>query len=214
MATIPDKVNTGALATIVAVGAISMVGISAALTAMVRSEVDSHAEAVGAKSNLGPVRELKKTWLDELNQPARRDPATGRAMIPVERAMELVVQDLRQHPEHATEPPPPDAGKHESDAGAAPAAADGAPTGEADAGAAPAPEAPAPGHEAPAPGHEAPAPGHEAPPAPAPEPPTGAAPPSGEHNAVPSSPSPAPAKKKKPAAHAPAPPPAAPPNSP
>lgn len=188
MATIPDKVNTGALATIVAVGAISMVGISAALTAMVRSEVDSHAEQVGASSNLAPVHKAKAEWLAELNAPPKRDPTTGRTVIPIDRAMDLVVQDLRQHPEHATEPPPPDAGKREAaDAGAAePAAADGAPAGQADAGA-----APPPSHE-------------EQPPAPTPEPPSSAAPP-GEQGALPG-------KKNKgaSAAQAPAEPPAAP----
>src|SRR5688500_4961608 len=107
MATIPDKVNTGALATIVAVGAISMVGISAALTAMVRSEVDHHADKVGAKSNLGPVGELKRLQEAALNDP-KPDPSTGRAVVPIERAMDLVVEDLRQHPEHATAPAPVD----------------------------------------------------------------------------------------------------------
>jgi hypothetical protein len=149
MATIPDKVNTGALATIVAVGAISMVGISAALTAMVRSEVDQRADQVGAKSDLGPVRKLKGSQEAELNAPAARDPATGRAVVPIERAMDLVVEDLRQHPEHATAPPPPDAGKTnqaEGDAGAAadPAAGEAGATGE-EAGSAPTEGTPAEG---------------------------------------------------------------------
>jgi hypothetical protein len=149
MATIPDKVNTGALATIVAVGAISMVGISAALTAMVRSEVDHRADQVGAKSDLGPVRKLKGIQEAELNAPAARDPATGRAVVPIERAMDLVVEDLRQHPEHATAPPPPDAGKKneaEGDAGAPaePAAGEAGAAGE-ETGSAPTEGTPAEG---------------------------------------------------------------------
>ena len=156
MATIPDKVNTGALATIVALGAISMVGISAALTAMVRSEVDTRADQVGAKSNLGPVTALKKTQRDELSAPAKRDPTSGRLMIPIDRAMELVVEDLRQHPERATDPPPPDAGKKDdtvtdSDAGAGadPNAADGgSPTEGEPTGAVPTPGTPAEGQSA------------------------------------------------------------------
>jgi hypothetical protein len=140
MATIPDKVNTGALATIVAVGAISMVGISAALTAMVRSEVDHHADQVGAKSDLGPVRKLKSIQEADLNDP-KPDPATGRGVVPIERAMDLVVEDLRQHPEHATAPAPVDAGKKDDseDAGAPaePASGDAAGATGEETGAAP-----------------------------------------------------------------------------
>ena len=175
MATIPDKVNTGALATIVAVGAISMVGISAALTAMVRSEVDTRADQVGAKSDLGPIRKLKSAQEEELTGRAR-DPVTGRAIIPIDRAMQLVVEDLRQHPEHATAPPPPDAGKKtespgDTDAGAAsdPAAGDaGAPSEPT--GAAPGEGTPAEGQPAPEqPAEGAPAEGSQPTPAPAPE---------------------------------------------
>jgi hypothetical protein len=153
MATIPDKVNTGALATIVVVGAISMVGISAALTAMVRAEVDTLADQVGAKSNLGPVRELKRTQLAELAEPARRDPTTGRAIIPIDRAKDLVVEGIREHPERATDPPPPDAGKKDdrtADAGADPNAAEAAAT-DPDAGTAPTEGTPAEGQPAEAP---------------------------------------------------------------
>jgi hypothetical protein len=130
MATIPDKVNTGALATILVVGAISMIGISAALTALVRSETQAHGDAVGSHANLRTRTELARTQEGELTaQPAWSDRANSKVSLPIERAMELVVEDLRKYPEHATAPAPRDAAVADPDAGAA--------TGEAEAGAAP-----------------------------------------------------------------------------
>ena len=112
-----------------------MVGISAALTAMVRSEVDTPSSTRWSASRTSrPVRELKAD-AERGAQRARqaRPEAQAARSIPIDRAMELVVEDLRQHPEHATEPPPPDAGKKtDADAGAAadPDAADAGADGQ------------------------------------------------------------------------------------
>jgi len=133
MATIPDKVNTGALATVVAVGAISMIGISTALTAMVRAEQDAHALEKGTTANLRPRTELAAEQLKELEQGTHwTDRAHGKVAIPIERAMQLVVADISKNPNAATDPPPPDAG-----AAAHPAPAEGSEAGatEGDAGA-------------------------------------------------------------------------------
>ena len=121
MATIPDKVNIGALATVVAVGAISMIGISAALTAMVRAEQDAHELEKGTTANLRPRRELAEVQLKELTKkPHWADRPHGKVAIPIERAMALVVTDISKNPNAATEPTP-------RDAGAAPEAEQGAP---------------------------------------------------------------------------------------
>ena len=136
MATIPDKVNTGALATVVAVGAISMIGISAALTAMVRAEQDAHELEKGTTANLRPKTDLARIATEELNKPAHLL-EQGRVALPIERAMTLVVDDISKNPNRATDPTPPDAGKPavaetpaEADAGAMTEGDAGAPAAE------------------------------------------------------------------------------------
>jgi hypothetical protein len=139
MATENDKVNTGALATLVAVGTAAMIGVSLAVNALVRHEVGSisaERDAVGADA----YRALKQQQLDKLAAPAawsNRD--KGEVSIPIERAMNLVLTDLKRNPWNATPAPPPDAGAdaamETTDAGADAAASD------TDAGATPEPSA-------------------------------------------------------------------------
>jgi hypothetical protein len=120
MATQADKVNTGALTTIVVVLAVSTLGISAALTALVRYETSELGAQKGVTANLRTYRELVSVQRAELNrEPAWVDKAKDRVSIPVERAMELVVQDLRKDPNLATE---------SADGGAPTTADGGAPT--------------------------------------------------------------------------------------
>jgi hypothetical protein len=127
MATQADKINTGAMATIVVVLAISVLGIAAALTALVRYETQAHGDQKGVSANMRSIRELVTKQRSELSaEPAWVDKNKELVSVPVERAMELVLQDLRKDANLATE----GAG---GDGGAAPPAAAG------DAGAAPAP---------------------------------------------------------------------------
>jgi hypothetical protein len=144
MATEDDKIDTGALATVVAVGAVAMVGISLAVNALVRHEVGTIGagrDEVGANA----YRALKKEQLDKLSSSAVwADQGKGHVAIPIERAMNLTLADLKRSPWNATPAPPLDAGADAAmetpDAGtdAAVETPDAATTAEADAGPAPA----------------------------------------------------------------------------
>jgi hypothetical protein len=131
MATEADKVNAGALATLVAVGTFSMIGICAFVTALVRNEVSSETE----RKEEGAGQEVKNVVQSQRAKlaapPAWADRSKGLITLPIDRAKELVLTDLTRDPNSATPPPP----RHE-DAGAAPAAnvPDGGPEA-ADAGA-------------------------------------------------------------------------------
>ena len=131
MATEADKVNDGALATLVAVGTFSMIGICAFVTALVRTEVSSETERKeeGARQEVKNVVQSQRAKLAA--PPAWADRSKGLVTLPIDRAKELVLTDLTRDPNSATPPPP----RHE-DAGAAPAAnvPDGGPEA-ADAGA-------------------------------------------------------------------------------
>lgn len=194
MATESDKVNSGALMTMVVVGTFSMVGVCLGVNALVRNEVNamSAERAVPAER---PVRDLQAEQLGKLNAPAAwADKSKGLVALPVERAMEVVVADLARDPNTATPPAPADAdagadaaanadmtdagadaeatpeGAAEGDAGATtePSPAPGGPAGIASsaptAAAPPVPRPPAPSAVGPAP---TPKPVTPTPPAPA-----------------------------------------------
>jgi hypothetical protein len=148
MATESDSPNTGALATIAAVGALAMIGISFAVTALVRREVGEEVSEKGAAANVRPYRELTQKQREVLSAPASwADKGKQTVSIPLEQAMQLTVNDIRRNPNLATRmKPPPDAGAAEQDAGAAVQdTTDGAaPTAEgAEAGSAPPGQGPA-----------------------------------------------------------------------
>lgn len=112
MATEADKVNDGALATLVAVGTFAMIGICAFVTALVRHEVSSETERkeAGADRQLRDVAAAQKAKLAA--PPAWVDKGKGLVSLPIDRAKELVLGDLARDPNSATPPPPvpPDAG--------------------------------------------------------------------------------------------------------
>jgi hypothetical protein len=120
MATESDKVNSGALMTMVVVGTFSMIGVCLGVNALVRNEVDTMAAERAAPAER-PARDLQAEQLGKLNAPATwADKGKGLIALPVERAMEVVVADLARDPNTATPPQPVDA-----DAGA-----DAAPTAD------------------------------------------------------------------------------------
>jgi len=140
MATEDDNVNSGALGTLLSVGAFSTLGIALVVTALVRSEMSEEAEKkdVGADR---PFKDLVAEQTAKLSSPAAYvDRGKGLVSLPIERAMELVVAGLKKDPNSATPPLPKDA-KPEA---AAPAPSN---SGDALPAAAPAPEGtvPAPG---------------------------------------------------------------------
>lgn len=114
MGTESDKVNVGAIATLVAVGTILLVALVAFLTALVRQEVGQDQQRKGGLINDRPVRDLVAAQQAELTQEAKWvDRSKGVLSIPIDRAMHLVTAELRENPELATMPSP-DAGTPEA----------------------------------------------------------------------------------------------------
>ncbi|MGC4068186.1 MAG: hypothetical protein QM784_26770 [Polyangiaceae bacterium] len=100
MATEQDTVSTGAIGTLVAVLALAVVVVGLGVTALVRSEQTALAAERESAANLRPIRELKAAQLAELNaSPAWVDRGHGVVTIPISRAMELVVEEARNHDE-------------------------------------------------------------------------------------------------------------------
>jgi len=104
-----DKINTGALGTLVAVGLLAMITITAAVTALVRHDLDIE-EADKATNANQIVTTLKASQREALNGPAGYvDRGKGVVSLPIELAKGLVVSELEHNPSSAT-PPPADAG--------------------------------------------------------------------------------------------------------
>jgi hypothetical protein len=121
MATQDDKLNTGALATVLAVLAVSTLGIAAALTALVRYETQNHGAEKGVAANLRSYRELSTKQRATLTaEPAWVDKEKQLVAVPVERAMELTLQELRNDAKLGAQGSAGDAGAASvGDAGAA-----------------------------------------------------------------------------------------------
>jgi hypothetical protein len=149
----PDDLNVGLIATITIVGALLVVAIAAALTALVRSESTSYGLETGTYADLGKVRRLKEEQKAKLQGPIGwADKAKGQVSVPIDRAMELVENDIQRDPFLATIAPPATATPAPSGtegAAPAPSGAAPAPSGEAPSGAAPAPSGEAPSGAAP-----------------------------------------------------------------
>jgi len=126
MATENDKVNTGALGTIVAVGLFATLSIALAVTALVRYSVEG---VVDQRQSLAQqeYRDLRANQTEKLGaRPTWTDKGKGLVSIPLDRAKLRVLTELARDPASATPAPPPSA---------APAIPEGAPS------AAPAPTA-------------------------------------------------------------------------
>jgi hypothetical protein len=96
MATEQDAVSTGAIGTLVAVLALSVVAVGLGVTALVRSEQTALEAERETYANLRPIRELKAAQLAELNAtPAWVDRGRGVVTVPISRAMELVLEEAR-----------------------------------------------------------------------------------------------------------------------
>jgi hypothetical protein len=116
MGTEADKQNIGVIVTIVAVGAFAMIAVSLAVTALVRSEVKELSSERSPTADTQTVRELKAGQRASLSSAAHwADRGKGLVAIPLDRAMQLVGEDLRRNPHLATPSLP---GKDEADGGA------------------------------------------------------------------------------------------------
>jgi len=118
MATENDKVNTGALTTLVLVGLFATLSIALAVTALVRYSVEgvtSQRQTFAQQE----YRELKRAQADKISQPRTcTDKGKGLVSLPIDRAKSKVLADLQRDPTSASPPPP------------APSAAPTEPTGE------------------------------------------------------------------------------------
>ncbi len=175
MATQPDRVNAGAIATLIALVALATLGVALGVTALVRAQVGEVAGERDA-SLTRPYRDMVAEQEGALmGPPTWVDRGKGTISIPIERAMKLTAEDLTRNPALATPGSPPEEGMGgaPSDGGAEEETTER--EGATEGGNAPAPEAPAP--KAPAPEVPAPkTPAPKAPPAPAPTAPPAPAP--------------------------------------
>src|SRR4051812_19796830 len=102
-----DKINTGALGTLVAVGLFAMLSITAAVTALVRHDIEIEEATKNADSNQVVV-DLKAAQRGALNGPANYvDRGKGVVSLPIDLAKGLVVAELSRDPNSATPPAPP-----------------------------------------------------------------------------------------------------------
>lgn len=150
-ATEEDKINTGALGTLVTVGLFAMLSITAAVTALVRHDIEAEEVVKDADANQ-VVSELKAAQHETLSGPAKYlDRGKGVVTLPIDVAKGLVVAELQRDPNSATPPAPPKA-----EAAAEAAAAGGASSTEAASGGKPGVMKPETGREEkkPAPGGE------------------------------------------------------------
>ncbi|MEO7032781.1 MAG: hypothetical protein ABI548_03035 [Polyangiaceae bacterium] len=120
-----DKINSGALGTLVVVGLLAMISITAAVTALVRHEMEGEESEKDADQNQ-TVIQLKSYQRSVLNAPAGYiDRGKGVITLPIDVAKSVVVSELQRDPNSATAPAPPPTA---SAAAAAPASANSAVT--------------------------------------------------------------------------------------
>ncbi|MEO8901511.1 MAG: hypothetical protein ABI488_07290 [Polyangiaceae bacterium] len=118
-----DKINSGALGTLVVVGLLAMISITAAVTALVRHDMEGEESEKDADQNQ-TVIQLKSYQRSVLNAPAGYiDRGKGVITLPIDLAKGLVVSELQRDPNSATPPAPPPTA---SAAAAAPASANSA----------------------------------------------------------------------------------------
>jgi hypothetical protein len=109
MATESDNVNSGALGTLLSVGAFATLAIALVVTALVRAEMTEELEKKEVSADR-PYRDLVAEQTAKLSAPAAYvDRGRGLVSLPIDRAMELTVANLKKDPNSATPPPPKDA---------------------------------------------------------------------------------------------------------
>lgn len=126
-----DKINTGALGTLVAVGLFAMISITAAVTALVRHDIEAEEAQKDADANQ-VVTDLKASQRGTLEGPASYvNRVKGTVTLPISLAKGLVVSELSRDPNSAT-PPQAAAGASAVDgSGGAATLASGGASGEA-----------------------------------------------------------------------------------
>jgi hypothetical protein len=106
MSTEDDKVNTGALGTLVVVGLFSTLSIALAVTALVRYSVQDVVDERQTLAQQG-YHDLRQDQTQKLSgNPAWTDKGKGLVSIPIERAKQKVLAELQRDPSSATPPAP------------------------------------------------------------------------------------------------------------
>ena len=153
MATETDKVKTGALGTLLAVGLFATLSIMLAVTALVRYSTHGVSDQ-RQELAMQPYRDLHQEQSGKLSAAATwTDKGQGKVSLPIERAKAKVLAELARDPASATPPAPeqPTAAADAANADAGVATGEPAPAaveGEKAAPSAPASAAPAPTHAA------------------------------------------------------------------
>src|SRR6187399_1768424 len=97
-----DKINTGALGTLVAVGLFAMLTVTTAVTALVRHDIDAEQALKDADANQ-VVLDLKAKQHAALAAPPKLiDRSKGVVSLPIDLAQGLVVSELARDPNSAT----------------------------------------------------------------------------------------------------------------
>jgi hypothetical protein len=101
-----DKVNSGALGTLVAVGLFAMISIATAVTALVRHDMEEEQTEKDADAN-AVVTQLKAAQRGKLEAgPSYIDRGKGVVALPIGVATQAVLSDLQRDPNSATPPAP------------------------------------------------------------------------------------------------------------
>jgi len=107
MATGSEKPSTGAAATLAALVALGLVGTLSAVTVLVQSATERELARKGGAVSTRAYLDLENAQRAELaEEPQWVDRQAGVLSIPIDRAMELVVEQLAQDPRSATPDPP------------------------------------------------------------------------------------------------------------
>src|SRR5690606_25336910 len=105
----PDSVNTGALATTIGIVALSTLGIALFVTSLVRDQSRSLGDTRKGTQERS-VRELRADQLGVLEaSPTWKDRAAGIVTLPIERAMDWMVEAVRKDPKSLSPWHPPGA---------------------------------------------------------------------------------------------------------
>lgn len=147
----PDQINTGALATIIGIVAISTLGIGLFVNSLVRDETRALGSERQGTQERG-IRELRAEQLSTLTAtPTWKDRATGAVTLPIDAAKSFMVEAVSKRRSALSPwlPPPPPQGSGGAageaagsggDAAANPEGAGGTPAEDDPAGAIPASE--------------------------------------------------------------------------
>lgn len=135
MATEQDKTNTGVVITAFGIGIAAMLGGSAAIVSMVRTEVADRNESVSVYANHAAITEMRKEQTAKL--------VAGK--LPIDQAKAKVLADIQRDAKAASPYTKPPAAAEASAASAAPAASGDAPAASGAAAAGASAEAPAAG---------------------------------------------------------------------